>query len=107
MESGFYRDVDIKPSTNAQTSIQKKYDELEGKSPNNDAYNYQILEMHVDFNLEKFENPKDNEKKVKVPYIVTIDEGSGKILSIYRNYNEGDNSLREKNILSITSFYQV
>ena len=42
--------------------------------------------MHVDLNLEKFENPEENKKKVKVPYIVTIDEGSGKILSIYRNY---------------------
>ena len=89
MESGFYRDVDIKPSTNSQTSIQKKYDELEGKSPNQQAYNYQILEMHVDLNLEKFEKETD-EKKVKIPYIVTIDEGSGKILSIYRNYKEGD-----------------
>ena len=96
MESGFYRDVDIKPSTNAQTSIQKKYDELEGKSPTNDAYNYQILEMHVDLNLEKFENSKDNEKKVKVPYIVTIDEGSGQILSIYRNYDQGDKLLKRK-----------
>ncbi len=96
MESGFYRDVDIKPSTNSQTSIQKKYDELEGKSPNQQAYNYQVLEMHVDLNLEKFENPKDNEKKVKVPYIVTIDEGSGKILSIYRNYDPGDKTFKRK-----------
>ena len=96
MESGFYKDVDIKPSTNTQTSIQKKYDELEGKSPNQQAYNYQILEMHVDLNLEKFENPEENKKKVKVPYIVTIDEGSGKILSIYRNYAEGDKLFKRK-----------
>src|SRR5210317_155605 len=96
MESGFYRDVDIKPSTNAQTSIQKKYDELEGKSPTQDAYNYQILEMHVDLNLEKFENSNDNEKKVKIPYIVTLDEGSGEILSIYRNYEEGDKLYKRK-----------
>jgi hypothetical protein len=96
MESGFYRDVDIKPSTNSQTSIQKKYDELEGKSPNQQAYNYQVLEMHVDLNLEKFENPKENEKKVKVPYIVTIDEGSGKVLSIYRNYAPGDRTFKRK-----------
>jgi hypothetical protein len=96
MDSGFYRDVDIKPSTNSQTSIQKKYDELEGKSPTQQAYNYQILEMHVDLNLEKFENPEDKEKKIKVPYIVTIDEGSGKILSIYRNYEEGDRLFKRK-----------
>jgi hypothetical protein len=96
MESGFYRDVDIKPSTNSQTSIQKKYDELDGKSPTEQAYNYQVLEMHVDLNLEKFENPKENEKKVKVPYIVTIDEGSGKVLSIYRNYNPEDKTFKRK-----------
>jgi hypothetical protein len=52
--------------------------------------------MHVDLNLEKFENPKENEKKVKVPYIVTIDEGSGKVLSIYRNYAPGDRTFKRK-----------
>ena len=41
--------------------------------------------MHVDLNLEEFtmENPP---KEVKIPYIVTVDEGSSEILSIYRNY---------------------
>jgi len=67
----------------------KKYNELEGKSPDQQSMQYQILEMHVDLNLEKFEK-NITEKKVKVPYIVTIDEGSGEVLSIYRNYKEGD-----------------
>jgi len=40
MESGFYRDVDIKPSDNTRTNIQKKYDELEGKSPTQQGYQY-------------------------------------------------------------------
>ena len=47
---------------------------------------YQLLEMHVDLNIEGI----DSEDGIKVPYIVTIDEGSGKILSIYRNYNKSD-----------------
>jgi hypothetical protein len=96
MESGFYRDVDIKPSDNTRTNIQKKYDELEGKSPTQQGYQYQILEIHVDLNLEKFEKENENEKKVKIPYIVTIDEGSGEILSIYRNYEEGDRLYKRK-----------
>ena len=89
MESGFYREVDIQPSNKSETSIQKKYNELEGKSQTSQSMQYQILEMHVDLNLEKFEK-NITEKKVKVPYIVTIDEGSGEVLSIYRNYKEGD-----------------
>ena len=51
--------------------------------------------MHVDCNLEEFEieNP---DKQVKVPYIVTIDEGSGQILSIYRNYDPNDELKKRK-----------
>ena len=96
MESGFYRDVDIKPSDNTRTNIQQKYDELEGKSPTQQGFQYQILEIHVDLNLEKFEKENEDEKKVKVPYIVTIDEGSGEVLSIYRNYEEGDKLYKRK-----------
>ena len=49
-----------------------------------------ILEMHVDLNLDDYEDFDDKAKKVKIPYIVTIDEGSGEILSIYRNYRPND-----------------
>ena len=49
-----------------------------------------ILEMHVDLNLDDYEDFDDKAKKVKIPYIVTIDEGSGEILSIYRNYKPGN-----------------
>jgi len=40
--------------------------------------------MHVDLNLDDYEDFDDKAKKIKIPYIVTIDEGSGEILSIYR-----------------------
>ena len=49
-----------------------------------------VLEMHVDLNLDDYEDFDDKAKKIKIPYIVTIDEGSGEILSIYRNYKPGD-----------------
>jgi len=49
----FYREVDIQPSNKSATSIQKKYNELEGKSPDQQSMQYQILEMHVEFKFRK------------------------------------------------------
>jgi len=94
--AGFYRDVELKPVQPDKTSIQKKYEEIEGITPTGDKqYTYQVLEMHVDLNLEEFEN-ENSEKQIKVPYIVTIDEGSGEILSIYRNFDIKDESQKRK-----------
>src|SRR5210317_1326213 len=94
--AGFYRDVELKPTAAGPTKIEKKYQELEGVTPSTDKqYSYSVLEMHVDLNLEEFEmqNP---DKQVKVPYIVTIDEGSGEVLSIYRNYDMTDETKKRK-----------
>ena len=94
--SGFYRDVELKPTSAGPTEIEKKYQELEGVTPSTDKqYSYSVLEMHIDLNLEEFENT-DSEKEVKVPYIVSIDEGSGEILSIYRNYDMADEVKKRK-----------
>ena len=94
--SGFYRDVELKPSSTGPTEIEKKYQELEGVTPSSDKqYSFSILEMHVDLNLEEFEM-QDPEKAVKIPYIVTIDEGSGEVLSIYRNYDPDDEVKKRK-----------
>jgi hypothetical protein len=94
--SGFYRDVELKPASTGPTEIEKKYQELEGVTPSSDKqYSFSILEMHVDLNLEEFEM-QDPEKAVKIPYIVTIDEGSGEILSIYRNYDPDDEVKKRK-----------
>jgi len=94
--AGFYRDVELKPTSSGPTEIEKKYQELEGVTPSGDKqYSYQILEMHVDCNLEEFENT-NSEKEVKVPYIITIDEGSGEVLSIYHNYDINDDTKKRK-----------
>src|SRR6056300_1618853 len=90
MAAGFYRDIDLNDSTTEPDSIQKKLNELEGvKGTGADQLNT-ILEMHVDLNLDEFEDFDDKAKKIKIPYIVTVDEGSGEILSIYRNYKPDD-----------------
>jgi hypothetical protein len=90
MAAGFYRDIDLNDSTTEPDSIQKKLNELEGvKGTGADQLNT-ILEMHVDLNLDEFEDFDDKAKKIKIPYIVTVDEGSGEVLSIYRNYKPDD-----------------
>ena len=94
--AGFYRDIDILPSRMDESDIQDKYDSLEGIRKADDGdYQFNILEMHVDLDLEEYEMDS-GEKNVKVPFVVTLDEGSGEVLSIYRNYDMKDEKQRKK-----------
>jgi hypothetical protein len=95
MLSGFYRDVELRDDDELYSSysdIQEKYDELEGVQKSEYAGQYQLLEMHVDLDLEGYENTgSDGEPTgLKLPYVVTLEQGTGKILSIYRNYLKDD-----------------
>ena len=90
MAAGFYRDIELTEGSQEQDNLQKKINELEGVKSTGGDYLHTILEMHVDLNLDDYEDFDDKAKKVKIPYVVTIDEGSGEILSIYRNYKPGD-----------------
>ncbi len=95
MLSGFYRDIEIDENDELYSSysdIQEKYDELEGVQKSEYAGQYELLEMHVDLNLEGYENTgEDGEPTgLKLPYVVTLEQGTGKILSIYRNYLQDD-----------------
>jgi len=95
---GFYRDVDILPSRMEDSEVQDKYNELSGQSRSGDAegdYQFNVLEMHVDLDLEDPED-KSDEKNIKIPYVVTLDEGSREILSIYRNYEPDDSLMKRK-----------
>ena len=95
MISGFYRDIDMEEDDELYSSysdIQEKYDELEGVKKSAYAGQYELLEMHVDLDLEGFENiGADGEPTgLKLPYVVTLEQGNGIILSIYRNYLQND-----------------
>jgi len=92
MAAGSYRDIDLIDSNSEPDQVEKKLNELEGIKGTGSDYLHTILEMHVDLNLEDFEDFDDKAKKIKIPYIVTIDEGSGEVLSIYRNYQPDDPS---------------
>jgi len=95
-KAGFYRDVELLPKQPERSPIQDKLNELEGVKPAGEKeYQYNILEMHIDLNLNEFE-VENAEKEVKLPYIVSIDEGSGEVLSIYRNYNQDDDTYQRK-----------
>ena len=93
--TGFYRDVDILPSRQ-DDEVQEKYDSIEGVNPSDDKeYQFNVLEMHIDLDLNEYE-VENADKNVKVPYIVTIDEGSQEVLSIYRNYDMKDSIFKRK-----------
>ena len=94
--SGFYRDVEILPSRTDDSEVQDKYDSIEGVTPSGEKdYQFNVLEMHVDLDLEEYQI-ENADKNVKVPYIVTIDEGSQEVLSIYRNYDMNDPLFQRK-----------
>ena len=95
MISGFYRDIDVEEGDDLYSDysdIQEKYDELEGVKKGDYAGQYQLLEMHVDLDLEGYENMGNDGAPtgLKLPYVVTLEQSTGKILSIYRNYLEND-----------------
>ena len=83
--SGAYLDTPIKPSYVGVDDVQDKTDELEGIEDTSDMM-YEILECHVTLDLAGFEDPDG----MHIPYIITIDKTSAKILSIRRNYREDD-----------------
>ena len=96
--SGFYRDVDMAPPSNIQqTEVEAKIDELEGKSRTLNDEEYTLLEVHVELDLEGFEDhdPQGEPTGLALPYIVTICLDTNQVLSIRQNYKE-DDPMRKK-----------
>ena len=92
--SGFYRDVELGPPGHVEKNdLEKKERELDGtKKSGRQESIYTLLECHVNLDLEGFEDVgEDNEPTgIKLPYIVTVEEGSRLVLSIRRNYAPDD-----------------
>ena len=87
--AGFYRDVELSKHDEDSDEVRQKVDELQGTSKTYTDEVFTILEMHVDIDLEGFEDlaPDGQPTGIALPYIVSIDEGSGQILSIRRNFD--------------------
>ena len=92
--NGFYSDVDLgPPGVDTNDELTKKERELSGtKKTGKNEPTYTLLECHVNLDLEGFEDAdaEGQQTGIKLPYIVTVDEGSRKILSIKRNYAPDD-----------------
>ncbi len=95
--SGFYKDVDLNEPAMNNDEIDKKEQELEGIKQIKQDDIYTLLECHVNIDLEGFEDQDQNGEPtgIKLPYVVTVEKDSRKVLSIRRNYRQ-DDSKRNK-----------
>ena len=92
--SGFYRDIELgPPGMDSNDELNKKERELEGtKKTGKQEPIYNILECHVNLDLEGFEEVGADGQPtgIKLPYIITVEEGNRSVLSIRRNYAPDD-----------------
>jgi hypothetical protein len=89
--AGFYRDIELGDPTYELDDIEKQKAEEMGMSAIEDD-RFRILEMHVDLDLKGYEDKdkKGEETGIALPYVVTIEKGTRKVLAIRRNWYEGD-----------------
>ena len=93
--SGFYSDVSIKdgPYGQDRDEIEEQIDAIEGIEPSyQNSRDHLIYEVHTVLDLPGYEDlgADGQPTGLKLPYILTIDENSQKVLSIRRNYREDD-----------------
>jgi len=94
--AGFYRDIDLGDPVRTMDEVEKQKAEDQGFSASMDD-RFQLLEMHVNIDLPGYPDvDKDNnETGIALPYVVTIEKGTGTILAIRRNWRE-DDELKQK-----------
>lgn len=89
--SGFYCDCDLGDPVQVYSDIEEKKAEEQGYSLNEDN-RYMIYEAQIDYDLPGYES----EDGIALPYVITIDKGTGKVLGIYRNWHEDDDLKRKR-----------
>ena len=94
--AGIYNEIDLpQAGVPEQSAMEEKMNTILGFSPSSDNDpQYVLLEQHCYLDLPAPLNDPDG---VALPYIVTIEERSKKVLSIRRNFNQ-DDPRREKKI---------
>ena len=97
--SGFYKDVDIGEPTYDTSDVKEKKDRIEGVSRGSSAEMHTLLECHVELDLEGYEDKNmetGEETGIKLPYVVTVHDETGNVLSIRRNYGAQDPLKKKK-----------
>jgi hypothetical protein len=98
--AGVYKDVELSKTDSGEDegAIQETTDDLQGLHPNYSDDSYTLLEVHVDLDLEGFEDmdSQGQPSGIMLPYIVTIDQNSNQVLSVVRNFREQDPLKRKR-----------
>ena len=100
VHNGYYRKIDLSTALPEMSDIERKYNELLGIDAREDKDSGRnLLEMMVTLDLPGFEHMDDESYDggedenamtgIGLPYVITLDRVSGKVLSIYRNWDEG------------------
>jgi hypothetical protein len=89
--AGFYRDIDLGEPMRIMDEVEKQKAEDQGFSASMDD-RFQLLEMHVNLDLPGYPDVDEdnNETGIALPYVVTIEKGTGTVLAIRRNWREDD-----------------
>jgi hypothetical protein len=87
---GFYIDKDLGEPQVIFDEIDKQKATEQGFSATKDD-RFQLLEMHVDLDLEDYEDMRNGkETGIKLPYVVTIEKGTRTVLAVRRNWLKED-----------------
>ena len=95
--AGFYLDVELGAPENTLDEVEKKIAEKLGFRASTDN-RYKLLEMHVDLDLPGYEHTDDKGKPtgLALPYVVTIEKGTGTVLAIRRNWDPEDETYQKR-----------
>ena len=96
--SGFYADVELGTPSFSEDEVKEEQRDLEGTSGTSKDEIFTLVECHTELDLDGFEDMgRDGEPTgIKLPYIVTVEETTGKVLSIRRNFDAQDPTRRRK-----------
>jgi len=96
--SGFYADIELGTPSFSEDEVKEEQRDLEGTSGTSKDEIFTLVECHTELDLDGFEDMgQDGEPTgIKLPYIVTVEETTGKVLSIRRNFDAQDPTRRRK-----------
>ena len=96
---GFYKDVELGTPAYSEDDIKESKNDLEGVSTTNKDELFTLVECHVELDLDGFQDMNEQTGEatgIKLPYIVTVEEGKQQVLAIRRNFNPQDPTRQRK-----------